>query len=78
MKLSTALNILALSLLLTSGSLAFFTKDKHSIGQIYQDARSGTLRSSLYTKIITPVAIRLGIVVTYSAMTSRCWQTWPL
>ncbi len=71
MKLSTALNLISLLLLLSTGNVVFSWKDKRTLGQIYQDAKTGKLRSSRYAKIITPVAILLGIIGTYLAMTSR-------
>ena len=71
MKLSTALNLVSLLLLLTTGNLFSFKNRKRTMGQIYQDAKAGKLRSSLYAKIIAPVAILLGILGSYLAMNSR-------
>jgi hypothetical protein len=71
MKLSTVIIILGGLLLATTRKWPIITLDKRTIGQVYQDARAGKLRSSLYAKLVTPVSILLIIIGTYLELTWR-------
>jgi hypothetical protein len=70
MKLSTLL--IALGGLLAATTLRWSQiRDRRTLNEIYQDAKAGKLRTTLYAKIITPVSLVLTIVGIYLALT---WQ----
>lgn len=71
MKLSTLFMILGGLLAATTMKWPIITRDKRTISQIYQDAKAGKLRSSLYAKIVAPVSLLLIIIGTYLALTWR-------
>jgi hypothetical protein len=45
--------------------------DRRSFKQLYQDARAGKLRSTLYAKIVTLVSAALTVAGIYFALTWR-------
>ena len=71
MKLGTALLLIGLLLSLTTRKSMWPTIDKRTIGQIYTDAKTGSLRSSRYKKVIAMISILLAIIGTYLSITSR-------
>lgn len=46
-------------------------KDRRSFSQIYQDAKAGRLRTSLYRKVATIASVGLIVVGMYLALTWR-------
>ena len=70
MKLSTLLIVLG-------GLLAATTLKRSQIGyrrtlsEIYQDAKAGKLRSTVYAKIMAPISVILILVGLYLALTWR-------
>jgi hypothetical protein len=71
MKLSTLLMILGGLLAATTMKRPLFTGYKRTVRQIYQDAKAGKQRSSLYAKIVAPVSLMLIVIGTYLAFTWR-------
>lgn len=71
MKLSTLLITLGGLLAVTTRKWPIITWDKRTIRQIYQDAKAGKLRSSLYAKIVAPLSLLLIIIGTYLELTWR-------
>ena len=71
MKLSTLLMLLAPLLIATTRKWPFFKWDNRTIGQIYRDIKTGRQRSSLYARIVTPVALLLFIISIYLSLTWR-------
>lgn len=71
MNLSTLLIVLGGLLAATTAKWSTIIKDKRTISQIYQDAKTGKPRSSLYAKIVAPVSLLLIIVGMYLALTWR-------
>ena len=45
--------------------------DRRTFKQLYQDARVGKLRSTLYAKIVTPISAGLIVAGVYLALTWR-------
>ncbi|HUA26420.1 MAG TPA: hypothetical protein VMA54_19990 [Steroidobacteraceae bacterium] len=71
MKLSTLLMLLALLLIATTRKWPFFKRDNRTIGQIYRDIKAGRQRSSLYARIVNPVALLLFIISIHLSLTWR-------
>jgi hypothetical protein len=70
MKLSTLLILLA-GLLLATTLKWSQVWERRTIGQIYQDAKAGKQRATLYARIIAPISLVLIIVGIYLALTWR-------
>jgi hypothetical protein len=45
--------------------------DRRAISQIYQDAKAGKQRATLYAKIIAPISLTLILIGMYLALTWR-------
>jgi hypothetical protein len=71
MKLSTLLIALGGLLAATTVSWSQVWRLRQSFDQIYRDAKSGKLRSSLYAKIVAPLSLGLIIAGMYLALTWR-------
>lgn len=69
MKLSALLMLLGVLLAATAGKWPIFRWDSRTIGQIYQDAKAGRQRSSLYARIVAPVALLSIVIGMYLALT---------
>jgi hypothetical protein len=70
MKLSTLL--IALGGLLSATTLRWSQiNSRRTLSEIYQDAKVGKLRTTLYAKIVAPVSLVLIIVGIYLALTWR-------
>jgi len=74
-KLSTLLSILGLLLILTTRSWSQWwnsLRDRRTLNQIYQDFGSGKQPpSSLYARVVTPVALMLMIAGMYTSCSGR-------
>jgi hypothetical protein len=70
MKLSTLL--ILLGGLLSATTLKWSQVwDRRTISQIYQDAKAGKQRATLYARIIVPISLTLILIGMYLALTSR-------
>jgi hypothetical protein len=70
MKLSTLLIVLAGLLSATTLKWSQIW-NRRTLTEIYQDAKAGKLRSTLYAKIIAPISFILILVGMYLALTWR-------
>lgn len=70
MKLSTLL--ILLGGLLSATTLKWSQMwDRRTISQIYQDAKAGKQRATLYARIIAPISLTLILIGMYLALTWR-------
>jgi hypothetical protein len=70
MKLSTLLVVLGGLLSATTLKWSYI-RDRRTIAEIFQDAKTGKLRTTLYAKIIVPISFILILVGMYFAVTWR-------